>query len=346
MLEPSVRSRSRALRVLIVLFLILLLLLAGSFGFYRWATGASGPSDPVTVEVPEGATTDRVGELLEEAGVIRSAFVFRMLVRLRGLDGGVQAGSYELTTNMGLSDVLEALRGGPMVEELPLELTIPEGLRLERVAERVAEDLGVRPRRFLRRAESGDFALEPYLPEGTGSVEGFLFPKTYRFPEGVNADQVIERLLAQFQEEVEGLPWHRAERYGLTPYDVVVMASLIEREARHPPDRRKISAVIHNRLDIGMALQIDATVQYALPEHKERLTFADLEYESPYNTYLHPGLPPGPIASPGLESIRAALRPANVEYLYYVLIDPETGEHAFAETHEEFLEYRREAGLG
>lgn len=348
MLEPTApaRTRSRALRILLVIFLVMILLLAGAFGFYVWATGASGPSTPVRVTIPEGATTVEMAELLKEAGVIRSALMFRMMLRVRGIASEVQAGDYELTTNMGLSEALDVLEAGPVIEDLPLSVTIPEGLRIEEVAGRVAQELGVRRRGFIRQAQSGEYALPPYLPEDAESVEGFMFPKTYDFPEDVSAGAVIERLLQQFETEVSGVDWGRAERLGLTEYDTVVLASLIEREARVDKDRRKISAVIHNRLERGMALEIDATVQYALPRHKERLTFDDLEYESPYNTYLHTGLPPGPIASPGLASIEAALNPADGDWLFYVLIDPETGEHAFAETYEEFLEYREQAGLG
>lgn len=348
MLEPArpTHARSRALKVLLVLFLALVLLLAGAFGFYVWATGSSGPSRPVTVDIPEGATVSEMGRTLQETEVIRSAFIFGVTVRLRGIGGDLKAGTYEMRTNMRLSEALDLLQAGPPPEELPLSVTVPEGLRIEQVADIVAEDLPVRRRAFLREATSGEWAIEPYLLEDTDSVEGFLFPKTYDFPEGVRARAVVRRMLRQFEEEVAGLDWSRAERLGLEPYEVVVMASLIEREARVPKDRRKISAVIHNRLEIDMPLEIDATVQYALPEHKERLTFDDLEYESPYNTYLFVGLPPGPIASPGLASIEAAMNPASGEWLYYVLIDPETGEHAFAETYEEFLEYREQAGLG
>lgn len=348
MLEPegSTRARSRALRVLLVLLLVLALLLAGAFGFYVWATGSSGPSRPVTVDIPQGATVSQMGETLQEAGVIRSALMFGLTVRLRGIGGELKAGSYEMRTNMRLSEALDQLQAGPPPEELPLSVTVPEGLRVEQVADLVAESLGVRRRAFIRAAESGEWAIDPHLPEGTDSVEGFLFPQTYDFPEGVRAAAVVRRMLRQFEDEVQDVDWTRAEELGLEPYDVVVLASLIEREARVAKDRRKISAVIHNRLELGMALEIDATVQYALPEHKERLTFDDLEYDSPYNTYLFVGLPPGPIASPGLASIEAAMNPAGGDWLFYVLIDPETGEHAFAETYEEFLDYREQAGLG
>ena len=348
MLEPQapLRTRSRALRTLLILFLLLLVLLAGASGFYLWATGASGVSNPVTVEIAQGATPSDVGTQLEEAGVIRSAFMFRLVVRIRGIGGNIQAGRYSLETNMRLSDTLDLLEKGPLIEKPPLSVTIPEGLRLEEVAKVVKQALPVNRKDFVQQATNGTWALPPYLPEGTASVEGFLFPKTYDFEEDVNAGDVIERLLAQFEEEVAALPWENAGSLGVEPYEVVVIASLIEREARYAPDRDKISAVIYNRIELGMPLQIDATVQYALPEHKERLTFDDYEYESPYNTYLHAGIPPGPIASPGLDSLRAALEPANVDFLYYLLIDPETGEHVFAETLEEHNQNRQEAGLG
>ena len=348
MLDPPgpTRARSRALRVLLVLVLVLVLLLAGAFGFYVWATGSSGPTQPVRVEIPEGATLSSVATQLSGEDVIRSPLMFRVMGRIRGVGGVLLAGTYEFRTNMRLTEAFDVLEGGPVPEELPLQVTIPEGLRLEQVATRLARDLGIDRRAFLKEARSGEHAIEPFLPVGTDTVEGFLFPKTYDFPEDVTAPEVLERLLEQFADEAETLPWGRAERLEVTEYETVVLASLIEREAQVAKDRRKISAVIHNRLAQGMPLQIDATVQYALPEHKERLTFDDLEYESPYNTYLHQGLPPGPIASPGLASLEAALRPADGDWLYYVLIDPETGEHAFAETYEEFLEYREQAGLG
>lgn len=329
-----------------MLFLVLVLLLAGAFGFYLWATGSSGPAQPVTVDIPQGATVSEMGRTLQEAGVIRSSFMFGLTVRLQGIGGDLRAGTYEMQTNMGLSQALDVLQAGPPPVELPLSVTVPEGLRIEQVAEVVADELGVGRRAFIKAAESDGLTIDPYLPEGTETVEGFLFPKTYDFPEGVRAGRVVRRMLDQFEKEVQALDWERAEQFGLEPYEVVVLASLIEREAGVAEDRRKISAVIHNRLEEGMPLEIDATVQYALPEHKERLTFEDLEYDSPYNTYLFVGLPPGPIASPGLASIRAAMNPANGDWLYYVLIDPETGEHAFAETYDEFLEYREEAGLG
>jgi UPF0755 protein len=338
------RARGGAGRGPLILLLVLVVLAAGVFGLYRYAVGASGPTRQVDLEIAEGSTAGDVGELLEGRGVIRSALAFRVSAQLRGFGSDIQAGVYELTTNMAISEVFDVLEAGALVETV--SLTIPEGLEVTEIANTAGEALGLDPMTFQRAATSGTFALEPYLPQGTETVEGFLFPKTYDFgPDGLSEDVVIERLLAQFEAEAATLEWNRAEDLGLTHYETVIVASLIEREARVPRDRANISAVIHNRLREGMPLQIDATVQYALPEENRELTFEDYEFESPYNTYLHPGLPPTPIASPGLASLEAALNPADVDYLYFVVTDPETGSHAFADTYQEFLRLKQEAGL-
>jgi UPF0755 protein len=326
---------------LLILFLVLILMLMGAGGFYLWSTGASGESRPVTVEIPEGATASDIAELLEGKDVIRSGFAFRLAARVRGLGSSIGAGRYVLQTNMRLGEALDVLEAGPIVETFMV--TIPEGLRLEQVAARVAEKLGLDGKRFLSAAESGEYVLPPYLPEGSPTVEGFLFPKTYEFITDVTEEQVIQRLLDQFGDEVSQLDWSRAGELGLDPYEVVIVASLIEREAMLDKERPKVASVIYNRLRQEMLLQIDATVEYALPEHKNRLTYEDYEYPSPYNTYLNPGLPPTPIASPSLASLRAALRPANTEFLFYLVVDPGTGRHEFAESYQEFLRLKAQA---
>lgn len=327
---------------LLIVLLVLVFMLAGAGGFYVWSTGASGASRPITVEIPEGATTSEIAEILEGKNIIRSGFAFRLVARFRGLESTIDAGEYALQTNMPLGEALDVLEAGPIPEET-FTVTIPEGLRLEQVADRVAEDLGLDGKRFLSKAESGEYALPPYLPEGHPTVEGFLFPKTYEFLTDVTEDQVIERLLEQFGAEAGTLDWGRAEQLGLEPYEVVIVASLIEREARVDEERPKVASVIYNRLREEMLLQIDATVEYALPEHKTRLTYEDYEYPSPYNTYLNPGLPPTPIASPSLASLRAALNPAKTAFLFYLVVDPGTGRHEFAETYQEFLRLKEQA---
>jgi len=343
--SPRHRERGRASRILLVLFLIFVLLAVGSIGFYVWATGASGPQRPVPVEIAQGSDPGDVANLLADAEVIRSPFMFRVMVRLRGLAPSILAGSYEFSTNLPLSEALDVLAAGPIPEKT-VSTTIPEGLRVEEVAGAVAEDLGLPQRAVLEEATSGEWSLPPFLPAGTSTVEGFLFPKTYEFPEeGLSPEAVVGRLLQQFRTEARTLRWGSLGELGISRYEAVIIASLVEREARIPEDRPKVAAVIYNRLELGMPLQIDATVQYALPQHKDSLTYEDYEYESPYNTYLIPGLPPTPIASPGLASLEAALAPADASYLYYVVID-ESGRHAFTDSYDEFLRLKEEAQSG
>jgi UPF0755 protein len=337
------RARGSAGKGLLVFFLVLVLLASGAFAFYRYSVGASGPSKPVAIEIPEGANASDVGELLEDAGVVRSGLAFRVKAGFEGVEESLLAGMYDMRTNMTVDEALSALESGPIVETV--SVTIPEGLEVAEIAAEVGDVLEVDPGAFKQAATSGEHSLPPYLPEGTETTEGFLFPKTYDFSPDAQADQVVATLLAQFEEEASTLDWSKAESLGLTPYEVVTVASLIEREARAEEDRAKVSAVIHNRLEEGMALQIDATVQYALPEKNRLLTLEDYEYESPYNTYLHPGLPPTPIASPGLASLEAALNPADEDYLYFLVVDPDTGRHVFADTYDEFLRLKQEAGL-
>jgi len=339
---PHMRARGRAIRSLLILVLVFVVLGAAAAGVYMYAIGGSGPSEPVEVIVPKGATAGEIGSLLEEAGVIRSSLAFRLMASFRGGGSDIKAGQYALRTNMPLDEVFLLIEKGPADTTPTVTVTVPEGYRVEQVADRLADELGLNRRRFIAAATSGGYALPPYLPEGTDTVEGFLFPETYEIRESGTVDDVITRLLDQFRLVAEGLPWDRADDLGVTAYEVVIIASLIEEEARIPQDRSKIAAVIYNRLARGMNLEIDATVLYALGRHKERLLYEDLKIQSPYNTYLHPGLPPTPIASPGRASLEAALQPADADYLYYVVIDDE-GHHAFTASYEEFLRFKEQA---
>jgi len=339
---PDMRARGRAIRSLLILVLVFVVLGAAAAGVYMYAIGGSGPSEPVEVIVPKGATAGEIGSLLEEAGVIRSSLAFRLMASFRGGGSDIKAGQYALRTNMPLDEVFLLIEKGPADTTPTVTVTVPEGYRVEQVADRLADELGLNRRRFIAAATSGGYALPPYLPEGTDTVEGFLFPETYEIRESGTVDDVITRLLDQFRLVAEGLPWDRTDDLGVTAYEVVIIASLIEEEARIPEDRSKIAAVIYNRLARGMNLEIDATVLYALGRHKERLLYEDLKIQSPYNTYLHPGLPPTPIASPGRASLEAALQPADADYLYYVVIDDE-GHHAFTASYEEFLRFKEQA---
>jgi len=179
------------------------------------------------------------------------------------------------------------------------------------------------------------------LKDAGGNLEGFLFPKTYTVTGKTSARALVNMMLSQYRKETKGLDWARATARGISQYQTLIIASLIEKEARLPEERPVIASVIYNRLNAAMKLQIDATVQYALGKWKQALSYKDLEVDSPYNTYKIKGLPPAPICSPGYESIRAALYPATTNYLYYILTSPE-GRHSFTNDYQQFLRWKEE----
>lgn len=330
------RERRRSLLILLAIIVLMGVLVLAARSYYQWASSGSGPKDAVTVVIPQGATGGEVADLLKEKKVIRSTFVFRVALRLKHLSAsGFEAGEYHLTTNMSVEDAIVALGGGPVVHAV--RVTIPEGLTVKQTATRVAKGVdSVSQTAFVRAAHNVGYPQQPYFPKKGQTLEGLLFPNTYDFLKNSSARDVVGRLLAEFQTETAGLPWDNAEKLHLTPYEVVIVASMIEREARFQGDREKVARVIYNRLAKGMRLQIDATVQYALGKSKPELTFDDLKVESPYNTYLHSGLPPTPIASPSLASLRAALDPAQGPWLYYLVVDAE-GHEFFTASYDEFL---------
>lgn len=341
--EPAPAPPERRWRRWPIVVLGLVVLVAAWTGYANWALKGAGSGTEVTVVIPKGATAADAARILADAGVVRAGWLFRVYMRLRGPGADLQAGPYRLRTNMPYGAAVAALRKGPLPAATS-RITIPEGLTVEQTAAVAARDLRIGKAKFLRAVRSGRSRAK-IMPRGVENLEGFLFPKTYDFKKGVAAEAVVDRMVDQFDRETAGVGWSRAKRLGMTPYQAVIVASLIEREAKVAKDRRLISAVIHNRLRQGMRLQIDATVQYAILQrtgsYKSRLTFEDYKIRSGYNTYLIDGLPPAPIASPGLAAIRAALDPAHVNYLYYVLIN-EKGEHGFATT---FSEFQRLKGM-
>ena len=305
--------------------------------YYDWCKGSGGARTPVTVEIPDGATGSEVVGKLHDKGVVRCSTVSEWLLRRSGLSDKIRAGTYDLTTNMDPDTAFVAITKAP--PKVPtVEVTIPEGYRLTQIADRVQQDLRIPAKRFLAAAGDGSWSLQPYLPDGK-PLEGFLFPNTYEFAKrGTSPNDVIRRLLDEFRTVSVNLPWSPAEdRLHLSAYEIVTVASMIEEEAGVERDRPLIAAVIYNRLAQSMPLGIDATVQYIDPDPSNGLTESDFKIDSPYNTRIYTGLPPTPIASPGLASLRAALEPANVDYRYYVLCG-EDGHHKFSITYDQFLQ--------
>ncbi|MBW3645311.1 MAG: endolytic transglycosylase MltG [Actinobacteria bacterium] len=335
---PEQHERRRGGRLLAAIGIVVAVLLVATVAAGLWVRGkidpSGGPGEEVAVSIPEGTSTAGIAQLLADEGVVSDASAFRYYVRFKG-GGPFQAGDYTLRQNSAMGDVVAALEEGP---ELVFDrLTVPEGLTLEEISERVEEIERFSSERFLEVAESGSVRSR-YQPEGVDSLEGLLFPDTYQLDAREDEEALVTRMVEQFDAVATNLGYERAEeQVGLTPYEAIVVASLVESEARVPEDRAKISRVIHNRIEKDMLLQIDATVIYAMggePREGGRVLFSDLETDSPYNTYKNPGLPPTPIAVPGRAALEAALNPEEGDWLYYVKYE-EDGTHAFSTTNEE-----------
>ncbi len=323
----------RWLAVLAVLLAVVLLVGVLAVGWWKRQVEPAGPPGRrVTVEVPMGSSTQRIAEILDEEGVVGSARNFAIYVRSKGA-GPFLAGSYELRRNMGFADVVAALQKGP---EVSFErLTVPEGLTLKQIAERVGDLPGRSAEAFLAAAESGEVRSR-YQPEGITNLEGLLFPETYKVDAKEDERAILQRMVTSFDAVADQAGLERVGEGGLvTPYEAVIVASLVEREANRDQDRGPVARVIYNRLRRGMPLQIDATLLYARGEHKNRVLNEDKEIDSPYNTYKIGGLPPTPIASPGRAALRAAIDPPDGDALFYVTINDCTGETVFGTTNAE-----------
>lgn len=286
---------------------------------------ASQPGRTVDVTIPRGAAAARIGAILAADHVIAHPFWFRLYVRLHG--GRFQAGEFALREHESYAAAIRALEGPQMATRL----VIPEGFTIAQIAERVGAIPGHTQSGFLSAAGSGE-VRSPYEPPGSENLEGLLFPDTYLVTPGESDRQILQQMVDRFDQVAAQVDLARAAAaQGVSPYQAVIVASLVEREAKLARDRPLVAEVVYNRLARGMRLQIDATVLYALGPGHQSLTAADLGIQSPYNTYLVGGLPPGPIADPGLAALEAALHPARGNYLYYVVVAAD-GQEAFSTT--------------
>lgn len=334
------RKSTRVLVVAAILVSTALVVVMGAAAWMLLASSQpiSSPGSPVQIEVKQGSSTSEIAQKLIAAQVIGNANAFRLRCRLTGADGKLRSGVYDLTTGMSDADVLAALRAGPSTTYV--SVTIPEGFVITQIAQRLEEQADIPAREFEVLATSGasEFAQEyPYLANTyKGSLEGFLFPKTYRIKQGSSAREVAGMMLAQFDDELALVDVKQAADNGLSVVQLVTLASMIERESKLDEERPLVSSVIHNRLKRNMLLKIDATIQYVLGNNRFRLTNRDIQLDTPYNTYLYRGLPPGPISSPGLASLKAAAAPAQTQLLYYVLTGKD-GSHTFTTNLADFL---------
>jgi UPF0755 protein len=304
---------------------------------------AGDPAATLELEVNEGEMASSVVDRLLVAGIVRDSFLLRTYLRYRGLDVGVEAGNYQLSGEMTVRELAEALQTAR-----PLEIVfgVPEGWRREQIAEAIpGSGLSFAPDDFLAAAQTrppATYSFASELPDPS-SLEGFLFPDTYHLDPEATALDLVLAMLDDFERRVDPELRLGFSQSGLSLYQAVTLASIVEREAIQPDERPVIASVFLNRLATGMNLDADPTIQYALGRQpdgvwwKSPLMLDDLSFDSPYNTYLYPGLPPGPIANPGLASLQAVAHPADTPYFYFRALCDGSGRHVFAETFEEHL---------
>ena len=332
-------------RVFLIILILAGLGVGGYFGVryilhpYEGAKVEDGQT--VTVVIPDGSSGSDIIQALLDAGVIHSSKDFRKAVQEQNADQSLRSGTYTFVTGSDCNDIVRQLVTGPNSSEGQLQL--PEGLTLTQTAELVEKSLGIPKQDFINQAKASNYVDDyPFLKNaGKDSLEGYLYPKTYDLSgKDIKADTVIRLMLDQFQSEVHGLDLagaekKLAERYNLnvTDYDILKIASIIEKEATSEEDRPLVSSVFYNRLSVGKALESDATMGY---ETGGAVTSEDLAKDSPYNTYLHKGLPPTPICSPSLWNIQAAMEPADTEYMYFFIIETDGySKHTYSKTYEE-----------
>ena len=322
--------------------LLVLCVLGAIFVIYSAATGGENePGKSARVKVVKGDTLSDVAAKLEAAGIIESAFFFELQARYEGYGTEIKTGRYTFQPGWDSGKILHRLTVGQAAPTITV--TIPEGLTVEETAGTVAADSSVPARAFEEAARRTDYGYAFLDNPDVKTTEGYLFPAKYEFEKGVTARQIVDRLLEQYLLETQDLDFAEAkEHLDLTENQVVTVASLIEKEAANPEEKPLIASVIYNRMSRDTPLQIDATIQYALKSPKASLSLADLKVDSPYNTYENKGLPPGPICSPGRESLLAALNPANTNYLYYVL-EANGEKHFFTRSYDDFLRAKEEA---
>ncbi len=339
-------------RMALATFMFLVCLLAGgSGGVLMYVSESLQPTKPgaeVRFNVPRGVSSGRIAHILEDNGLIKDSTIFAYYLKFKDIGGHFQAGEYAMSPGMSKEQIIQMLNNGDIVQPETFKFTIAEGLTIEQIAELLGGQGQVKKDELLAIAadpaqlkETADRKIPAFVGqigeiEGLRyKLEGYLFPETYEMRAESTANELALRLLQELANKLGQLPesWtDQLDHHGTSFHQMMTIASLIEREVVVDEERAIVASVIYNRLKAKMPLQIDATVLYAMGEHKDTVLHADLETDSPYNTYKHAGLPPGPIASPSLASIRAALYPDETKYLYYVTKKDGSQGHLFAET--------------
>jgi len=320
-----------------IILAVILALLAGFLFYYRTVNSPevtfSATGQPVLITVKQGMNVQQIGDNLHQHGIISNVTVFRVAAKLKGLENSLQAGDYAIVPGTGMSRVLQMMSQGETAYQ---QLTVPEGYTIDQIADLLEKKRLGAASQFKASAQKTK-VQDTFSPDSAVkyAVEGYAFPNTYRFSSGTSEEQILTLMLKEFDKQITPEMTDRAQALGLSMRDVIILASLVEKEAQLPQDRPIIAAVFMNRLKMGMPLQSCATIQYILGYPKPELSVQDTKLSSPYNTYQNMGLPPGPIANPGLAAIQSVLYPAQTDYLYFVA--DQQGAHHFSKTYEEHL---------
>lgn len=320
-----------------VLIILVIIFLCRAVPFIHEYTKTSSGSETVTVEIPRGASGALIAQILKENGVIKSETAFRLKLRNSPLKDKLNYGTFSLYKSMCLEDILDKLSMTAI--QGSVRVTIPEGYSAQMIAQRLEEKGLVSKNDFLKELANGsfEFSFIKDIKQGNGvkyRLEGYLFPNTYEFDSDSTAHEIINTLLGEFEKQYNAVK--NENKTDMDMNDIIITASLIEREAKLDSERSLISGVIQNRLKEDMPLQIDATVVYAISDglyDVDRVYYKDLEVASPYNTYKYNGLPAGAICSPGIASVKAAMNPAKHNYMFYRTDSSKNdGSHIFTET--------------
>lgn len=346
-LRPFVEERGIDMdlkkKIIIAVICIAVVIAAGVL-FYIGGLGKALDSEntqTVNVTIPSGSGTIQIGQQLEENSIISSADKFKLWSRIKGYDSQYKAGTYALSPSMDFQTIADIIVGGKVNT---VNFTVPEGYTIYQTA-RVIADSGLGDYDTLvSLIEAADFDYD-FLDDAQNNknkLEGYLFPNTYTIDEGMSEEQIIKVMLDEFEKQPlkaitdKKLSSQHNASSGRSINEIITIASIIERECKVDEERKLVASVIYNRLEKGMPLQMCSTVQYVLGKQKEVLTYADTRIESPYNTYTNAGLPPGPICSPGLAAVQAALHPADTDYLYFVLSEKLDGTSNFSSDYAQF----------
>ena len=339
------RLKNSKSMVLISIFIILLVINLAVFvvkyNSIKRSPLQSNKAD-ITFKVKDGESLNGLFERLNNENVLRSSFFSKIYIKFNNVEESIKPGTYTVNSDISFNDFLSVLTDGKVSD---YKVTFPEGYTVEDIAKKLEESKVCTKDEFLKVVK--EYPLPSYIKpnkERKYELEGFLFPDTYAIPKGTTPKEIVAMMLNRFEgviSEIQSelgitIPKEEYEKY-------VIVASMVEKEARDDSERAEIASVIYNRLQKGMPLQIDATVLYALGEHKDTVLYKDLKVDSPYNTYKIKGLPVGPICNPGKPSLLAAIKPAKTDYIYY-LLNPSNNKHYFTNNYEDFLAKKKEFG--